>query len=93
VIQGDCELALHVQSRSTLTEIVPVPPAGPNADGVGETVDSHRDEDALEGATLVDVELPHPPMARTLANEISAMRSRQPTRRQLLFIRTGSTNP
>jgi hypothetical protein len=90
-IHEDCELALHVQSRSTLTEIVPVPPPEPNEDVEDATVDWHLEDEVLDGATLVDVELPHPPTAKALASEMSARRTRQPTTiRRLLFISADS---
>src|SRR6478752_2144123 len=58
-IQDAGVVAVHVQSRSTMIEIVPDPPAEPY-DVVGdETSGWHRDAVVLEGAaTLVVAELP-----------------------------------
>ena len=52
------ELALHVQSRSTLTAIVPAPPPAPNEEVDEATVAWHLEDEALDGAaTLVAPEL------------------------------------
>jgi hypothetical protein len=58
-IHGDWVLALHVQSRDTPMETVPVPPDGPNDGDELVTVAWHR---AVLGAVTfveVDAELPH----------------------------------
>jgi hypothetical protein len=61
VIHEDCELALHVQSRSTLTAMVPLPPPELNEEGEEETAAWHLEDETLDGAdTLVEAELPHP---------------------------------
>jgi hypothetical protein len=74
VIHDDCELALHVQSRSTSIANVPVPPPEAKADGDGDTVAWHLEDDAVVGAaTLVEAELPQPaPKASAPASDMSA---------------------
>jgi hypothetical protein len=59
-IHGDCVVALHVQSRSTVIVRVPAPPAEPK-DVVGDDAFAWQREDVvLDGAaTLVVAELPH----------------------------------
>lgn len=60
-IHWDREVALQVQSRSTVTVTAPAPPLDANFWAAEDTFAWHREGAVLEGAaTLVDVELPQP---------------------------------
>src|SRR3954470_6287431 len=58
-IHDACDDALHVQSRSTMTETVPTPPAESKEAGDEDAAVSQRPDAAGDGAaTLVVAELP-----------------------------------
>lgn len=60
-IHEACEAAFHVQSRSIVTDTLPVPPAAANLAADDDTFAWHLALVVLDGAAmLVEVELPQP---------------------------------
>src|SRR4051812_15456759 len=65
--------ALHVQSRSTMIETVPIPPAESKEAGDVDAAVSHRPEAAGEGAaTLVVAELPQATVKESTVAAVNA---------------------